>query len=254
MNNRYYSNAYGRFMTPDPSTSSQDPRIPQSWNRYSYVIGDPVNGTDPSGLDTEETCDGGDGSDDDSGDCGAGGVMANSSTANYSDSDVSGTYCTDSSGSSVSCDSPGAVLTATGPGNDGGTSTIASGASGVLDTIASLFGYNSQIPLPSCFGLFLTNTADNLNPFTPSPSTVAEGATEVAGRMTFNHALIYAATRSSKTFGTSFLIYPFKSSVFRGLLTRAGFLAEAAPIAGLITAEMQALFTEAQASAQGACQ
>jgi hypothetical protein len=127
-----------------------------------YVIGDPVNGTDPSGLDTEETCDGGDGSDDDSGDCGAGGVMANSSTTNYSDSDVSGTYCTDSSGSSVSCDSPGAVLTATGPGNDGGTSTIASGASGVLDAIASLFGYDSQIPLPSCFGLFLTNTADGI--------------------------------------------------------------------------------------------
>jgi len=60
--NRYYSNAYGRFMTPDPSASSQDPRTPQSWNGYSYVIGDPVNGTDPSGLDTEETCDGGDGS------------------------------------------------------------------------------------------------------------------------------------------------------------------------------------------------
>jgi RHS repeat-associated protein len=50
-NNRYYSNAYGRFMTPDPSASSQDPSTPQSWNRYPYVPGDPVNKNDPTGLD-----------------------------------------------------------------------------------------------------------------------------------------------------------------------------------------------------------
>ena len=53
-NNRYYSNAYGRFMTPDPyraiATSSSDPASPQSWNRYSYVEDDPVNANDPRGL------------------------------------------------------------------------------------------------------------------------------------------------------------------------------------------------------------
>jgi RHS repeat-associated protein len=49
-NNRYYSNAYGRFMTPDPSTVSQDPKAPQSWSRYPYVVGDPVNLNDPTGL------------------------------------------------------------------------------------------------------------------------------------------------------------------------------------------------------------
>ncbi len=58
-NNRYYSNAYGRFMTPDPSASSQDPKTPQSWNRYPYVLGDPVNSNDPTGLDGFD--DGGDG-------------------------------------------------------------------------------------------------------------------------------------------------------------------------------------------------
>ena len=57
-NNRYYSNAYGRFITPDPSSSSQDPRTPQSWNRYPYVMGDSVNGNDPSGLDCEGFSDG----------------------------------------------------------------------------------------------------------------------------------------------------------------------------------------------------
>jgi RHS repeat-associated protein len=49
-NNRYYSNAYGRFMTPDPSKSS-DAKSPLTWNHYGYSYGDPVNNLDPSGLD-----------------------------------------------------------------------------------------------------------------------------------------------------------------------------------------------------------
>ena len=51
-NNRYYSNAYGRFMTPDPYQASGGPGDPQSWNRYAYTRGDPVNRFDPAG-----TCD-----------------------------------------------------------------------------------------------------------------------------------------------------------------------------------------------------
>jgi RHS repeat-associated protein len=57
--NRYYSNAYGRFMTPDPyqktAISPSDPSSPQSWNRYAYVQGDPVNFSDPSGQDLGDT-------------------------------------------------------------------------------------------------------------------------------------------------------------------------------------------------------
>ncbi len=67
-NNRYYSNAYGRFMTPDPSTSNADPKNPQSWNFYAYVNGDPVNMTDPTGLYAA----GEDGDDDDDDDGGGG--------------------------------------------------------------------------------------------------------------------------------------------------------------------------------------
>ena len=50
-NNRYYSNAYGRFMTVDPSASGAHPSDPQTWNRYAYTGGDPVNRLDPGGLD-----------------------------------------------------------------------------------------------------------------------------------------------------------------------------------------------------------
>lgn len=62
--NRYYSNAYGRFMTPDPYPPSAKAGNPQSWNRYAYVIGDPVNNNDPRGLDLPEEGDDGDGDDD----------------------------------------------------------------------------------------------------------------------------------------------------------------------------------------------
>jgi RHS repeat-associated protein len=48
-NNRYYSNAYGRFMTPDPYKASGGPSDPGSWNRYTYTRGDPVNRYDPDG-------------------------------------------------------------------------------------------------------------------------------------------------------------------------------------------------------------
>jgi RHS repeat-associated protein len=51
---RYYSYQFGRFMSPDPyratATSPSDPRNPQSWNRYAYTRGDPVNRKDPAGL------------------------------------------------------------------------------------------------------------------------------------------------------------------------------------------------------------
>ena len=50
-NNRYYSNITGSFMTPDPSRSTRGPSDPQSWNRYAYTAGDPVNRNDPAGLD-----------------------------------------------------------------------------------------------------------------------------------------------------------------------------------------------------------
>ncbi len=48
---RWYASAYGRFLTPDPYGGSAHSGSPSSWNRYSYTTGDPVNGTDPSGLD-----------------------------------------------------------------------------------------------------------------------------------------------------------------------------------------------------------
>jgi len=48
---RYYTSALGRFVSPDPARNSAGPGDPGSWNRYSYTRGDPINRMDPSGLD-----------------------------------------------------------------------------------------------------------------------------------------------------------------------------------------------------------
>jgi RHS repeat-associated protein len=48
---REYSTTQGRWLTPDPAAlRAINPRNPQSWNQYSYVMNDPCNLTDPLGL------------------------------------------------------------------------------------------------------------------------------------------------------------------------------------------------------------
>jgi hypothetical protein len=39
----------GRFLSVDPTWESADLKKPQSWNRYAYVLNNPVNLTDPDG-------------------------------------------------------------------------------------------------------------------------------------------------------------------------------------------------------------
>ncbi len=48
---RQYSNAAGRWMSPDPYGGSMDIGNPQSFNRYAYVNNMPLSTTDPSGLE-----------------------------------------------------------------------------------------------------------------------------------------------------------------------------------------------------------
>ncbi len=44
---------YGRWISPDPAgLGAVDPGNPQTWNRYAYVMGNPLGLTDPLGLGT----------------------------------------------------------------------------------------------------------------------------------------------------------------------------------------------------------
>ena len=47
---RYHQPGMGRFTTPDSSLGGTRLRDPGSWNRYTYVQGDPINFNDPRGL------------------------------------------------------------------------------------------------------------------------------------------------------------------------------------------------------------
>jgi RHS repeat-associated protein len=49
MHARYYNPNVGRFLSVDPVEGN--PSHPQSWNRYAYVMNNPINGTDPTGKD-----------------------------------------------------------------------------------------------------------------------------------------------------------------------------------------------------------
>jgi len=73
MNGRVYDPTLGRFMTPDPTVAY--PYNLQSFNRYSYVLNNPLRFIDPTGFECEEECDeggGGGGGDPGGGDSGGG--------------------------------------------------------------------------------------------------------------------------------------------------------------------------------------
>jgi RHS repeat-associated protein len=46
---RQYRSSQGRWLSPDPAGAA-DPSSPQSWNRYAYVMNNPLSNTDPDGL------------------------------------------------------------------------------------------------------------------------------------------------------------------------------------------------------------
>ena len=65
---RNYNLSMGRWLSPDPYDGSYDLTNPQSFNRYAYVLNNPLSFKDPSGLDCQATeggweCDPGDPSD-----------------------------------------------------------------------------------------------------------------------------------------------------------------------------------------------
>ena len=47
---RYYNSNHGRFTTVDPLLASGKSSNPQTFNRYVYVMNNPLNSTDPSGM------------------------------------------------------------------------------------------------------------------------------------------------------------------------------------------------------------
>ena len=51
---RYYASTQGRFTSPDPLQASAKRRNPQTWNRYTYGLNNPLRYTDPEGEEPED--------------------------------------------------------------------------------------------------------------------------------------------------------------------------------------------------------
>jgi RHS repeat-associated protein len=46
---RYFASTQGRFTSVDPALESGRPSLPQTWNRYAYVLNNPLKYVDPNG-------------------------------------------------------------------------------------------------------------------------------------------------------------------------------------------------------------
>jgi hypothetical protein len=81
-----------------------------------------------------------------------------------------------------------------------------------------------------------------------------QAASDSASISYYNQALQYAATTASKTFGTSFLVYANKSSVFRGLMNSSAIWAKFSFWGSLVANEGIALANEWKSMQAGECQ
>ena len=241
---RYYGSAVGRFTSPDPMNLGADPTDPQSWNAYAYVRNNPLALVDPMGL-----CHMGADNvayDDEPGDCGGGSVTV----VAQAPPDVMPIFV---SLPSLLSDNQQPMPTAPPAVTEAGVlaQPPKSGKrSDWLNNITSLFGYDQNIPLQSCFvDAALKTAADDLNPFTPGAFDLVQGALQFGQGIKYNQALTYATAKG--------LTYPFKSSVFRCILKTSNLLGKAADMMRLVNLDVtltKVLAAEIRAMKNGECQ
>jgi RHS repeat-associated protein len=153
---RYYASSYGRFNTPDIGASARL-KNPNSWNRYTYVNGDPVNRRDPHGL-VETDCsilanECGSGDDGGSGDSGPIFTVTVTTTGLP---DPSPDPCYDAE-NSIGC---AAQVGDGGEGNGANNAGAGGAISAAQQLINAAYGAADRLFSPSCAGLFLSPGQD----------------------------------------------------------------------------------------------
>ncbi len=277
---RFYSSVMGRFLSPDPGwTQAADPSNPQSFNQYAYVLNLPTSLDDPNGLyppTAAEDCfeelapSPGNATLPDISTlpgCNAffaglnkgpngGLVSAAISSAEMSfEEDVHPNYIV--AGGHVLLPIPSSPIWYPNYNYNPSDPNSSRGAfydfNGYVD-VENLAAEYAQADVPSlwsdwahsmktCFwDVGVATVGNDLNPFklgAYNSFDAAQGVANVISASKFNSALSYAATRG--------LTYPFKSSVFRGMLSASetvGKVADAMPLLALDVALIHANVAE----------
>jgi len=107
-------------------------------------------------------------------------------------------------------------------------------------------------PSESCVALFFMETANNLNPISPSLESLAGPSMAFGAGIQHNRARAYAASRPNFLGGRG-LLYPRRSSTFRAMIARRDLILTRTPVASEAFAMGQALYAEIQAGLNGEC-
>ncbi len=256
---REYHPIQGRWIQPDPAgLGAVDYTNPQSWNRYGYVLGNPLANVDPSGMLTSAGGGGSGGGGFNGGSFGSENpcVLALELANNQPDKG----YWTPSPslGSCFGMTAYNGPLPGGGGGGGGGTTTQAppkNDHSSVtrapwLNNLYGLFGYDQRIPLRSCWGYAWSQLADNANPFTfYGPTFAADVGANVGSRVAFNSALKRMATMPDRKFANLFKDFQVKQ-----LYKLSTDLEEGAPLVGFLAAGIPAFISEMKLASAGGCQ
>jgi RHS repeat-associated protein len=275
---RQYSSSLGRWMHPDPAgLAAVDPSNPQSWNRYAYVLNNPLNAIDPFGLDCLFLNATGDGVEENAPELDASGCadqggyyFAGSIDQNTLVFDPNSDFIFANgldnnaqfacNGSECGQDAFDAFNNAIGTLSFGG---VNGGNSSWLGTFATTFGsnffspqfYKQELKQGGCLNAFAHATGDALVPSAlPSLSTTTgAGTMAVSAAMRYNAAQGYAASRTN-VLGGQGLIFPQKSIPYNSILkgSTGASLAEGG-LAYLDGALFQGLLAEAEAAYNGNC-
>ncbi len=240
---REYRPAHGRWTSPEPlGLGAVDPANPQSWNRYAYVMNNPMNLVDPLGL----YCVWDDGSNDETGDpdtgtpaqCGGQGgtwVPDNGTFTNYNPPPDWTFY----SRSSASAPPPDLLVAFPATDANNGNSWWGAFASNLF----SWKNFAAEFKDGGCVAVFMDEMSGS------AASTTAgqdEAIKATANNAAWGTATIYAAERG--------LTVPMRSSVVRGILRVGEKGGTVATLLLTIKEETEALASEIKAMNSGQCQ
>ena len=219
---RFEAGRWGRFLSPDPYMGSMDVSSPQTLNRYTYVLNDPLDTIDPLGLNG---CDPSDPTPGivcvyQVGDCSFPVTYPDSSDPSHIP--IYGT---------IQCPMPG----------DQGVSNVSSRPalpqkkkdnkfSWAITCTKSFFTFaGGPGNVPTCAGEALRSIGNTLNPFTPGVSTAADLAAPVVQGVAISQGIVQAQTGIDAYIAARGLTVPLRSSVVRAMATQG---AEEAVAAG----------------------